>query len=150
MGWNWDKKEKFGNLLLYFIIALIIFGTAGIWVPAVIDEFFTEVGYSGITHKNLLQNTTTYFLSICVAASFVRVATIQKSDATNKIGLVFINFAFFTLCVLAAIFNSITIHLNEVFYAEIVCVVGSLFSIFLWWKSNWGSDLMDPHNAFGN
>ena len=144
---KWEKADKFKNLCQYFIFAVVIFGSAGIWLPAIIDSLFGEFGYTDNSHKNVLQNITTYFLSIIVAASYVRIAIIHKSDYSNKVGRIFAVVGFFSIALFAVVFNSIFIYLNEIKLAEYIAIAGILFAFYLWWRSNWGSEQMNPLNS---
>ncbi|WP_273015976.1 MULTISPECIES: hypothetical protein [Leeuwenhoekiella] len=138
--------EKFLNLILYFLIAILFIGTMGIWLPVCIDYFSEEK----IDKYSFLQNSATYFISIAVAGCLeLTKSVIENINLKNKVGLVFLS-VLVLLVSIALVVLAIVFSIKENFGVGIWIVsAGIILSWILWWLSNFQKGDVNPANALG-
>jgi hypothetical protein len=121
--------EKNVNQLLYFVIAILIIGSIGIWLPPLLE--------GKMDLKSFSINLTTFFTSIVVAGSMDFVLKSIDSDAENlkskflkSVGGLLATIGWIVLILVFLTINKwITIPL-------IMACLGTIVSLKLWWDNN--------------
>ena len=138
-------KPETQNKLLYFIIAVVLIGSLGVWIPQVFYLFDEKP----IESKVLYQNLTTYYIAIIVVSSTDLALTIIRSiRLANKIGkmllliLVGIISAFLFICNCYLLWKDKPTSI-------IFILIGVTIAYVLWWISKWDADTFNPENALG-
>lgn len=137
---------RFINVLLYFIIALVIVGTCGIWLPLIIEN----VKGAEINILEVYQRTTTYFITIIVAGCVDRILSVLKNtNAKNPAGNILFMIFLLLFAVGLVIWSSFAIVAENENLTLWLIIIGVLIAWVLWWVSNYNRDSLDPQNALG-
>ena len=133
------------NQLLYFIIAILIIGSIGTWLPQVfylIDEKPLEL-------KSLSQTLTAYYIAIIVVSCTDLVVKIIKSTRIkNKIGKILL----VTLIgMIALLFFAINCFVLWKYNTEVIyfIIIGIIAAYILWWIANWNSVNLNAEDTLG-
>ncbi len=136
---------NFLGKLIYFFLVILLFGTAGIWVPAVIDLIigneFNEYG--------LYQKCTTYFIPLIIIASLSLTSKIVQGTIVFKMNYILLLILIIVVSMLAVIFSCIAIVKEWELLAFWIPTSGVATAWVLWWVSNWNNDQINPSNALG-
>ncbi|KJD36961.1 hypothetical protein PW52_00430 [Tamlana sedimentorum] len=117
----------------YFWIAVVIIGTAGIWLPVLLSLLLGEP----IQTDEIPINLTTFYISIyfagCVDTIFRNIDLLEnkyelKSKLVSIIGLILL----FILLIIATIWLKIEKHFV---IPLILSLIGSLIGLKLWWDN---------------
>ncbi|MBW2938236.1 hypothetical protein KXJ69_08975 [Aureisphaera sp. CAU 1614] len=137
---------KFWNTFLYFLIAILIIGTIGIWLPAILDN----VNESEVDKFGLLQNCATYFITIIVAGCLELVIHFQNNaELKNKLGFTFLIILLIIISIATIVGISFSIHYESYEISKWIVYIGVPVSWVLWWISNWKRNDMNPMDALG-
>jgi hypothetical protein len=129
-------NEKFKNLLIliaYFIVVIAFFGSMGIWLPMVIDDYNLNT-ISEETIKSLPSNILTYSLGIFLIAVIDRIIHLlfKTSEFSNNVleffGIIFAILGTGTLVFLSLKSLKNSLVEDAILYAKYVAFV----SWFLW------------------
>lgn len=139
----------------YFLIAVIGFGSIGIWLPIGIEALVDKK----VTFHNIPPNVTTYFVTMifagCIDYFLSKLRSLSYQGlASVMFNLIGLNMACFALVVGAIILNIYSYD----GLALLVGIVGVIVAYVLWWIANIGnphfsSDTTlggDPNRALGN
>ena len=123
------NKEENLNQLLYFIIAILVVGSIGIWLPPLLE--------GKMELKSFSINLTTFFTSIVVAGSMDFILKSIDSEA-ETLKLQFLKFiggliASIGWIVLILVFLTINRWLVT---PLIMASIGAIASLILWWHNN--------------
>lgn len=138
--------KNFVNLLLYFILVVIAFGTSGVWMPVIINR----LGNKPNRLEDIYQNISTYFISIIAAGCIdLILSLINNKRVINKTGVV--------LLILIVLFGSLFLVGIDFYFiingkiasAELSITIGTLIAFLLWWISNLSNDKINSFNAVG-
>lgn len=127
------KTIFFTVQMKYFIFAILIIGTIGIWLPFLLAIPLEE----NIPISSLPINLTTFYVSIYFAGCVESLLKIfddldqnsPKSKVLNTIGLMLLAF-FLTI---STIFFYV---LDYIFISTFLATIGSLVALYLWWSNN--------------
>lgn len=137
---------KLFNVILYFFIAIIIVGSIGIWLPALL-QFFKN---NSISNWDLFQNMVTYSTTIIVAGCIdIILSKIGDRKLENIRGVVLLMLFLIMTTFVIVIISTITIIEKNFEVSIWLCSIGVLLAWVLWWFSNWGRDDLKPSNALG-
>ncbi|UPT67629.1 MAG: hypothetical protein M0D57_02870 [Sphingobacteriales bacterium JAD_PAG50586_3] len=137
-----------GTKLKYFILAIVFFGTGGIWIPIIIELIKDKK----CTFHNVPPNVATYFMSLLFAVCidyFVLKAKTVKLISTLLDYLLNLLIAF----VIGAglIVGTILLNLAEYdFWALFVSLIGVAISYIVWWKANQENEIFSESTLGGN
>jgi hypothetical protein len=127
-------SEKVKNILItiaYFVVAILIFGSMGIWLPIAIDNYYLNK-IAEETHKSLPSNILTYSLGIFLIAAIDRIIHLlfKTSKYSNNVleffGIVFALFGTVALVFLSLKSLKNTLIEDAVLYAKYVAFVALL------------------------
>ena len=127
-------RNKYINLFLYFIIAVVFIGSIGVWLPLIIDH-----ASNNPTDKlSLYQNLSTYYMAIFVAGCIdLILLSIQKiQEATNPVGAILFLILLLFISVGSIVLISFLIHDGNEEWAKRVSVVGVIAAYVMWFWSN--------------
>lgn len=137
---------KLANIFLYFLIAIIIVGTIGIWLPTLLQYFKNET----ISELDLLQNSVTYFITIIVAGCVdIILNVLRKSKHKNIPGVILLMILFILISIGLVIVSSITIINKNLNLSYWLVSFGVAIAWSFWWISNWNRSELDPNSALG-
>lgn len=128
----------------YFLLAIVIIGSAGIWLPIIIELMVEKT----ITFHNIPQNVTTYFISLAFAGCIDLFISKLRNITIEGIMNHFLNIIFLLLFSLSLV--SLTIYFNIKKYDRLsLClgIIGVLISYRIWWGSNTDNPNFSPNNA---
>jgi len=127
-------SEKVKNIFItiaYFVVAILIFGSMGIWLPIAIDNYnLNKIAEE--THKSLPSNILTYSLGIFLIAAIDRIIHLlfKTSKYSNNVleffGIVFALFGTGALVFLSLKSLKNTLIEDAVLYAKYVAFVAWL------------------------
>jgi hypothetical protein len=127
------KIPKLSVRLKYFLIAIIGFGSIGIWLPFVLAiPLGKEVPFSSVSI-----NSTTFYVSILFAGCVEYILnlfdkpelTTHKSHALNVIAMLIFGFVL-TISI-------IWLYVEDIlFWSTVLAFLGVLISLRLWWVNN--------------
>jgi predicted neutral ceramidase superfamily lipid hydrolase len=117
----------------YFLIAVVFIGSAGIWLPAIIEWLV----YKKITFHNIPQNVITYFVSLLFAGSIdYFLNRIRKIDIYG-VADEFLNLAGLIILGAILVVGGIVINLhNYDFISLLIGSIGIALSYRIWWIAN--------------
>lgn len=133
-----DQLKEMGNFssiqTRYFWIAVILIGSAGIWLPIVLSLALGE----DLNRSEIPMNLTTFYISIyfagCVDGIFKTIDLLDnkydiKSKLLNIILLILISF----FLVITTVWLSVKNH----FWVPLaLSVIGAIIGLWLWWDNN--------------
>ncbi len=123
------NKEENLNQLIYFIIAILVVGSIGIWLPPFLE--------GKMELKSFSINLTTFFTTIVVAGSMDFILKSIDSESQN-LKLQFLK----SIAGLIASIGWIVLILVFLTLKEweivplIMAIIGSIASLLLWWHNN--------------
>lgn len=117
----------------YFVIAIIIVGSIGIWLPFVLA---IPLGKT-VPLESISINLTTYYVSLyfagCVDYILRKLDTIEKggtkSTVLNMIGLILLSIALIIVTVWLSVNNYVAVPIG-------LALVGTVIALRLWWVNN--------------
>ena len=117
----------------YFIFAIILVGTIGIWLPFIIAvPFKREVPLSAIPI-----NLTTFYISIYFAGCVEYVLKIIDDLEVHNIKSKILNIIGLILLSLALTLTTIWLYVeSKIFISTILAIIGSIIALRLWWINN--------------
>jgi hypothetical protein len=139
------KKMKTFLVSLYFVIAIVIFGSIGVTIPYVLDDINNEENII----QNLNQNLITYYIAIFLTTSidyFMKL--IDETGNKKKIKLLI-------LVLLNIIIISFTIYRMyknskyKIDYIPFISIMCLIITYVGWWIANYKNPSLDPNNSFG-
>lgn len=123
------NKEENINQLLYFIIAILVIGSIGIWLPPLLE--------GKMDLKSFSINLTTFFTTIVVAGSMDFILKSIDSDSKNlkfqflkSIGGLITSIGWIVLILVFLIVNKWLVT------PLIMACIGSIAALILWWHNN--------------
>lgn len=138
-------KDEIKNKILYFIIAIFLIGSIGIWLPFLFDV----VSNKETNLFSVFQNITTYYIAIIVVSlTDITLNIIRNSKAYNKIGQIL-------FMILISIIIIIYFGVNCYFLwkqnsiVNYFVIIGVVLSYLLWWISKQNSKSFKPESALG-
>lgn len=137
--------HKFINLLLYFFIAVILIGSMGIWLPILLG-FLNGDDCNMFT---VVQNSTTYFISIAVSGCVQLTAQTLKGNSRNKLGYILLFILIILIFIAFVVFNSIQTHRSVLDFTKWITSIGIIGAYILWWVSNSKDGGMNAIDALG-
>jgi hypothetical protein len=138
-------KEETKNKILYFIIAIFLIGSIGIWLPFVFDI----ISKREINFISLLQNITTYYIAIIVVSlTDITLNIIRSTKLSNKIGRILTMILFSIIITIYFGFNCYFLW-NRKGFVDYFVILGVLLSYILWWVSKQSSKNFKPESALG-
>ena len=125
------ESKKWVNLILYFIVAVLIIGSIGVWLPLILDG-------RPIDKLNLYQNISTYYIAIFVAGCIdLILLSIQKvKDSNNPVGSVLFLILLLFLSVGSIVLVSFLIHNGNEIWAKRISIFGLFAAYIMWFWSN--------------
>lgn len=134
------------NNIIYFVLAILLIGSMGIWIPPIIEK----VGTGNWDYFNALQNTSTYFITILVAGCIKLVARIvNHGKGKNPLGIILILLLIIVVAIGAVVGACFAIYFKSQFWAELIAISGTLAAYTMWWISNWNDSDVTPISALG-
>jgi predicted neutral ceramidase superfamily lipid hydrolase len=128
----------------YFWIAIVFAGSAGIWLPLLIELVVEKK----ITFHNIPQNVTTYFVSLSFAGCIdLFLSKIRKIDLEG-IANYFLNIIIISVISLLIVGCSVVLNIKGYdLYALIFGLIGVAISYRIWWLSNTDNPNFTPANV---
>lgn len=133
----------------YFLLAVVIVGSIGIWLPILIECFFLNK----ITPSSISQNLITYFITILFAGSidyFFNQLKKLKIDGIASVFLDLIGLLLLSLTiVLVGVFLSVYGH---IIWSLLIASVGVVIAFRIWWLANVDNPnfFPNPESSLGN
>lgn len=117
----------------YFIIAIVIMGSIGIWLPIGLEALINKT----FTFTNVPQNVTTYFVSLlfagCIDYFLGKIKELNiKGLANTFLNLLFIGLIGIVIVVGAIILNVYKFDKLSLFLG----IIGVFISYKIWWIAN--------------
>ncbi len=138
-------KPEVLNKLLYFLIAIVLIGSIGVWIPQV----FYLIDEKPIELKILFQNLTTYYIAIIVVScTDLALQIIRNISWTNKIGKILLLTLTGIISVILFTINCYALWKNKP-NAIYFIMIGVAVAYILWWISKKDSDTFNPEDALG-
>jgi hypothetical protein len=138
-------KPEVQNKLLYFVIAIVLIGSIGVWIP----QIFYLIDEKPLEFKILFQNLTTYYIAIIVVSCTDLALQIIKSlRLTNKIGKILLLTLVGIISVILFTINCYALWKNKP-SAVYFIIIGVIVAYTLWWISKRDSDTFNPEDALG-
>lgn len=125
------------NQFLYFLIAIVIIGSIGIWLP----QLFYYVKSKEIDIPHLYQNLTTYYSAIlAVGLTDILIHLVRNKDVTHKTTrvLLLVLFGLLAFTYFGYICYSVWIEKKNLF---LVSLIGLFMSYVIWWISMSNAEL---------
>ncbi|MEZ4910629.1 MAG: hypothetical protein R2774_07175 [Saprospiraceae bacterium] len=120
-------KEK------YFFYAIVLMGSAGVWIPILIELIVNQ----NVDFHSVPPNIVTYFVSLIFAGSVDYFIKKLKNIEFKGIEHHFFNFIGISLLSLALTLLSIYLSIKKVdIWAMLFGIVGVIISYRVWWISN--------------
>jgi uncharacterized BrkB/YihY/UPF0761 family membrane protein len=146
-------KDKY-NLILYFLIAVLGFGSIGVWLPMFIDWFAHNSNdattFSETTNKSTPGNIITYFLSIFLVSLIDRILYIvDKENYKHRKTEIFISLLVIVAVTYFVLKSFKYLRMNDLESANIYALVGAGISFVIWWIANYQDKKTDPYDALG-
>lgn len=117
----------------YFLIAVIIIGSIGIWLPIGIEALVDKK----VTFHGIPPNVTTYFVSILFAGCIDYFLGKLRELNISGIAGVFLNLILLSLLSFGLVIGAVILNvLNQDFYSLLLGVIGILISYRIWWIAN--------------
>jgi len=140
---------KIANRILYFILAVMIISSVGIWIPLAID-YFPDSKISEDTLNVLPSNILTYYLSILFIGLIDRILYLIRNREYKHIITEILILGLITAFVIFITYLSFkNIASKDFYYATIYAFIGAATSYIIWWLANFNDKKVDPINALG-
>jgi uncharacterized BrkB/YihY/UPF0761 family membrane protein len=146
-------KDKY-NLILYFLIAVVGFGSIGVWLPMFIDWFANtsddSTTFSETTNKSTPGNIITYFLSIFLVSLIDRILyVIDKENYKHRKTEIFISLLVIVAVIYFVLKSFKYLRMNDLESANTYALLGASVSFVIWWIANYQDKKTDPYSALG-
>jgi hypothetical protein len=141
-------RKSFANVFLYFIIAILLVGTIGVWLPVLINLANGDV----VNEFDIYQNTATYFITILVAGCLELILNIiekLEDSAYNTKGYVLLLILLILISIALIVTISFAISFENKAWSKVPAIFGVLFAWVIWWISNYDNDTIKATNALG-
>lgn len=142
------------NLILYFLIAIVAFGSIGVWLPFVLDWLKADPksasSISDNTWMSTPNNIVTYYLSILLIAFIDRLMfIIDKNDYAHRKTEIFISTIVMLLVACCVLKTYKLVNARDISLANSWAITGACISYIIWWIANFNETKTDPYSAFG-
>jgi len=127
----------------YFLLAICLIGSAGIWLPIIIELIVEKK----VTFHNIPQNVITYFVSLAFAGCIDLFISKLRNITIEGIANHFLNILFLFLFSLSLV--TLTIYLNVTKndgWSLFLGIIGVAISYRIWWISNSENPNFTPNN----
>lgn len=138
-------KDETKNKILYFLIAIFLIGSIGIWLPFVFDV----VSNKATNFFSVFQNITTYYIAIIVVSlTDITLDIIRNSKSSNKIGQILF---MILISIIIIIYFGVNCYFlwNQNSIVTYMVIIGVILSYLLWWISKQNSKSFKPESALG-
>jgi O-antigen/teichoic acid export membrane protein len=127
-----DWYYGLSNVLKYFLLAIIFFGSAGVWIPLLI-AWLRDMDFD---IQSMPVSITTFYISIffagCMESILTRIdeaATNLKSHILDMLSLIF--------GAIILVFSTLWMNAGGALVAPLLMsVFGTVLALKLWWKNN--------------
>lgn len=137
------------NQVLYFIIAVIIFSSIGVWLPLLIDFF----NYNSVSDKTIViipNSIISYSLSIFTIGLIDRILFMVDMQMYRHKKLEILVSVIVIILVSIFVFETFrALKNNLVDNAIIYSVIASLISYITWWIANYKGTKVNPVDSLG-
>lgn len=117
----------------YFIIAVIIIGSIGIWLPIGLEALIE----GKVTFHNVPSNVITYFVSLLFAGCIDYFLGKIRQLTVDGVISVFFNLIFIALLGLALVVGGIILYIFKYYsWSLFLGIIGVLISYRIWWIAN--------------
>jgi len=117
----------------YFLLAVVIIGSIGIWLPILIEQIFLKQ----ITVSSIPQNLITYFITILFAGSIDYFFSQLNKLKVDGIASIFLDLIGLLLLSLGIVFVGVFLSVYQhIFWALLVGLTGVLIAYRIWWLAN--------------
>jgi len=144
------------NLVLYFLITVVFFGSIGVWLPMLIDWFNNNPKDASVkiitdeTYHSTPNNIITYFLSVFSIALIDRILyIIDKKDYKHRKTEIFASLIIVVAVAFFVLKSFKLIKANDIENAIQFSIYGALISYAIWWIANFNDTKSDPSNSLG-
>ncbi|MCU0436019.1 MAG: hypothetical protein MUC87_21360 [Bacteroidia bacterium] len=132
-------------VILYFILAIIICASIGIWLPYIF-ELIKDGKHS---KESMIQNIATYFLAIFFSAAldyFLKI--MDKNDSGKKLKILILLIVIVIILFLSGCILYKNLHGQSV---EVLgfSIFGVVASYIMWWVVNYSNSNFDPTSSIG-
>ena len=119
--------------LSYFLLAVIFFGSMGVWVPLLYDL----EAKSGNAWHSFPLNLGTYYVAILFGGSIEYFLSKYKRIHNGKVGSLFLNIVWIiVLAVISFLYLNRCYNKGDNELALIISVAGTLGAWVMWWLAN--------------
>jgi hypothetical protein len=130
---------------LYFIIAIVIFGSIGVTIPYILDDIHGEKNIL----SNLNQNLITYYIAIFLTTSIDYFMKLVDESGNRKkmklLILVLLNILIISLTIYSMYKNA----KYKFDYVSLISIICLLITYTVWWIANYKNPTLDPNDSFG-
>jgi hypothetical protein len=117
----------------YFLLAVVIIGSIGIWLPILIECLFLKK----ITISSIPQNIITYFITILFAGSIDYFFSQLKKLKVDGLASIFLDLIGLLLLSLAIVLIGVFLSVyNHSYWSLIVGFIGVVIAYRIWWLAN--------------
>ncbi len=117
----------------YFLIAVVFFGSIGIWLPVAIEALVNNK----ITFHNIPPNVTTYFVSILFAGCIDYFLSKIRELNINGITSVFFNLIFLSIVGIGLAVGAVICNINNKDLLSLLLgIIGLIIAYRIWWLAN--------------
>ena len=149
---HWPKIDwmKLSEQIVYFLLAIVLFNSIGIWFPLIVD-YYSSTSVTSATFNATPYNLMTYFMGLASVALVDRIKRLMRTkDYPAKflefllwvfVGLIFLGFVFFVMKYIKDKQVSEAIHLS---------LYGTLLAYVLWWFAYYQPVKDSSYGALGH
>jgi|JI10StandDraft_1071094.scaffolds.fasta_scaffold1092141_2 hypothetical protein len=145
-------KQKY-NLILYFFIAIVGFGSIGVWLPMLLDWFMHNSEpqvLTKATKEGTPNNIVTYFLSIFLVSLIDRILNvIDKEDYKHRKTEIIISIIILVAVAYCVLKSYKLVRMNDFDSANSYALIGAGISYLIWWIANYQDKKTDPYVTLG-
>lgn len=146
------EKGFWGNLfeqIFYFIIAIMVFNSIGVWLPAAID-YYNSTTVSKAVYESTPLNLMTYFLGLITVGIIDRIKKLFKMTNHPFKSIEFYGWIIFVVIITIVVFFLMKNVKDKNTSKAIDCSIIGLFAAYIvWWISYYMPPSSDPYSSLG-
>jgi len=128
----------------YFLIAVIIIGSIGIWLPIGIEALADKK----VTFHSIPPNVTTYFVTILFAGCIDYFLGRIRALNINGIASIFLNLIILAIFSFGLVVGAVILNIyKRDGYSIVLGIIGVIISFRIWWLANVNNPNFDSTSA---
>lgn len=141
--------RKLTNQIVYFVFAIVVLASMGVWLPIIIDVFnFSMIRTEtfNIIPNNILSYSLSIF-SIAVIDRFIYMVDLDRYK--HKKLEVLISFIVVLVVGVFVFMTFYSLKNNNASAAMYYSIIGSCISFIMWWFANYKDTKLNPYDVLG-